>query len=130
MDLRDMTNEQAAALLLEKSPPCVESLVRFVQHGTRLNGFMHALMCNDLRRVIMTGDDINIPLLTAWVNVVSHVVHHSCWGSYAVVGAWEDYRCRTSEAGLLAMRISMRQMPDAWSAVVQKVMRDHTHLSR
>ncbi len=75
----------------------IDSLLRYAYEGVPTGGFLHAVLCNDLREAVARADRDNERTLKAIVTFCYMEIPAPCWGSAEKVTAWIE-RFRGNEA--------------------------------
>ena len=68
----------------------LNALKFFVEHGTLPGGFMQAVISNDLRGAVERADELNLPLIPAYVNWLYNEAPAPCWGSHKKMVEWAN----------------------------------------
>jgi len=68
----------------------VETLERYLKHGTPTGGFLHACLTNNLTESFALADDYNRAAMFGIVNYMYNELPSDCWGSPGKVEAWLD----------------------------------------
>ena len=67
-----------------------DGLDEYIQHGRLSGDFLNAVLCNDLRRAVERGDDVNRRRLHDYVTFLYNYAPSNCWGSLSNVQSWMD----------------------------------------
>lgn len=65
-----------------------EDLTRYVLHGVRTDGFLEAVLSNNLYLVFRRGDAESLACLPRLLNVLWETAPSDCWGSPELVTRW------------------------------------------
>jgi hypothetical protein len=66
----------------------MESLRGYLEHGRPVGSFLTAVLSNDLKRAVAKADDVNLPLLPAYVSYLYDHAPYASWGSEQAVETW------------------------------------------
>ncbi len=68
----------------------MDSIERYVEHGTIPGDFLQAVICNDLAQAFWRADDENLANLQAFVHYFFNITDSRCWGTVDKMNAWAE----------------------------------------
>lgn len=75
------------------SPYMRRAVENWVEYGVLdPDGFLHAVVTNNLKMAVLRADDENVKLLPEWVSWFRWEVPGNCWGSVEIARDWAATR--------------------------------------
>jgi hypothetical protein len=66
----------------------IDSLIRYIENGEHLGGFLTAILCNDLFKAVSRADEQNLSLLPLYVRYIYNELPIASYGTLEKVKAW------------------------------------------
>lgn len=70
---------------------CADGLLRYIENGETVGGFLTALLCCDLKETFARADDINGSRVRDYLKFLYNYAPAQCWGSREAVDAWQAH---------------------------------------